>query len=123
MRLTLAGLCNRLVFNEDLARPMTLTRNPYHFCAINGYSGLAAFLHTRGISHEEFGHSIRVAGFLGDGVNNSTPWEKFFDVSPADAALLAGNSHGTHWRPCTVYFSMKRLIITPCRYSCLLPIP
>ena len=69
---------------------MSLTRNPYHFCAVNGYSGLAAFLHMRGVSYEDFGDSIRVAAFLGDGINSSTPWQKSFNVSPADAALLAG---------------------------------
>lgn len=80
----------RLVFSEELARPLTLTRHPYHFCAIKGYSGLAAFMHRRGLSYPDFAKSIRVAAFMGAGVEGSTPWEKGFDVSPADAALLAG---------------------------------
>lgn len=78
------------MFNEELARPLTLTRHPYHFCAIKGYSGLAAFLYQRGVSYADCGKSIRVAAFMGAGVEGNTPWEKGFEVSPADAALLAG---------------------------------
>ena len=83
-------LVRRLLFSEELARPLTLMRNPYHFCAIKGYSGLATFLHQRGLSYVEYGRPIRVAAFSGSGVAGNTPWDKGFEVTPADAALLAG---------------------------------
>jgi len=85
-------ISDRLEFSEELARPLALSRHPYHFCAIKGYSGLAAFMHRRGLSYSEFGKAIRIAGFMGAGVEGNTPWEKGFDISPADAALLAGMS-------------------------------
>ena len=81
----------RLSFNEELARPLMLTRNPFHFCAIKGYTGLAVFLHNRGLSFDEFGQPITVAAFSGAGVSGDSHWEKTFDVWPADAALLAGS--------------------------------
>ena len=40
----------RLSFNEELAKPLTVLRNPYHLAAIKGNIALAAFLHERGVS-------------------------------------------------------------------------
>ena len=45
------GPC-RLSFNEELAKPLTLLRNPYHLAAIKGNIALAAFLHQRGVGGE-----------------------------------------------------------------------
>ena len=42
--------CCRLSFNEELAKPLTVLRNPYHLAAIKGNIALAAFLHERGVS-------------------------------------------------------------------------
>ena len=40
---------HRLSFNEELAKPLTVLRNPYHLAAIKGNIALAAFLHERGV--------------------------------------------------------------------------
>lgn len=79
----------RLSFHPTLLQKISFLNNPYHYAAVTGNTALALLLWSQ--QRIPIGPSIPIAEFSAAGPTNShTPWVKMLDVSPREAALLAG---------------------------------
>ncbi|KAK9820664.1 hypothetical protein WJX74_001755 [Apatococcus lobatus] len=84
----------RLSFHRQLIAPIDVTEFPFHYAAVTGNHKLALFLYAKGLSHE--GKLFSLACFSAEGLTGDTPWRHPLQVSPSQAALLAGDTTAAH---------------------------
>lgn len=103
----------RLSFHPTLLQKISFLNNPYHYSAVTGNTALALLLWSQ--QRIPIGPSIPIAEFSAAGPTNShTPWTKLLDVSPREAALLAGEMSGGGITQCLQHIATELRTLLRC---------
>lgn len=82
----------RLSFHQDLLSPVSFFLSPLHYAAVTGNTELVCYLYSEHAETVESGRNITVASFAAGGRNGQTAWRIPVNVSPSQAASLAGHA-------------------------------
>lgn len=90
----------RVSLLSNLADPLELSKHPYHYCGMQKRLDLALWLYQQGVPLD----SLPVASVSADGLQGTTGWTKVLNVSPKEAALLAGEEGSWQHGPPAITF-------------------